>query len=76
MGKFGGNAIFGPKMSIFDHFRGGGRSSNLVRYKPFGQVNHNIIGTKELKGSKKFGEFRRGFGILEGLEELRHFQPF
>ena len=49
MGKFGGNAIFGPKMSIFDHFRGGGRSSNLVRYKPFGQVNHNIIGTQKNK---------------------------
>ena len=51
MGKFGGNAIFGPKMSIFDHFRGGGKSV-VLKYDVFGQVKHYIIGTKELKGSK------------------------
>ena len=51
MGEFGENAIFGPKMFVFCYFRGVGKSIDL-KYKVFGQVNHNIIGTKELKGSK------------------------
>ena len=51
MGEFGEHAISEPKMSIFSHFRCGGISVDL-KYKDFGQVDHNIIGTKDLKGSK------------------------
>ena len=51
MREFGENAIFGSKISIFSDFRGGGKSVDL-KYKVFGQVDHNIIGTKDLKGSK------------------------
>ena len=51
MGEFGENAIFGPTMFVFCYFRGGGKSIDL-KNKVFGQVNHNIVGTKELKGLK------------------------
>ena len=51
MGEIGENAILGPKMSIFGHFRGWGKSI-VPKYKVFGQVKHDIIGTKEFKGSK------------------------
>ena len=51
MGEFLENAIFGPKMFVFGYFRGGGKTIDL-KNKVFGQVYHNIIGTKELKGSK------------------------
>ena len=51
MGEFGEKAIFGPKMFVFSYFMGGGKYIDL-KNKVFGQVYHNIIGTKELKGSK------------------------
>ena len=56
-------------MSIFDHFRGGGKSAEL-NYKVLGQVNHNIISTKDLVDSKYFGGIRRIFGDL-GVQEVQ-----
>ena len=51
MEEFGEDAIFGPKMSIFGHIRVGGKSV-VLKYKVFGQVKHDINGTKDKKGSK------------------------
>ena len=51
MGEYGENAILSPKMSFIGHFRAWGKSIDL-KYKVFGRVNHDIIGTEELEGSK------------------------
>lgn len=43
--------FFDPKCQFSAILGAGGKSVDL-KYKFFGQVDHNIIGTKDLKGSK------------------------
>ena len=62
MGEFGENAIFGPKTSIFDYYRGGGKSV-VLNYKVFDQVKQVPKNQRVLSNS---GGSRGVLRILEG----------